>query len=380
MQTLFYLHPHFLASFVIYSRHSERVNNSGLYTYIYLYILRVAVMSFEEILGRNLHGIVYRMEDGEHVYFLSLSPDHKYVAAVFGNGALRIMDPLTLELFARSLPGKPYDDLPCTCVRWLPKELEEETCKSYRLISVSSAGGIFGWKWDGTDLFRFKKLEEKGNEISLVDISPKGDTFLTCGKDRIVRLYNSETFQLIGELKKGINDDGSLRTTHTSRVFSVRFVTATLAASAGWESPLQLWDLRTLRSEREIVGTQGSSDCVEPIAHSCLLLFTDTKSSPKLRVLDPISRNEREEETRIINEKLTASDNPLVSRFCPSTSSIWCACSSPNKVINVLLSTGSIVGEIDLPGSPLNLTIDDYNGMMIYVSCQDGQIVVVRPG
>lgn len=337
-------------------------------------------MSFEEILGRNLRGIVYSMEDGEHVYFLSPSPDHKYVAAVFGNGALRIMDPFTLELLARSLPGKPYDDLPCTCVRWFPEEEEEETSKSYRLITVSSAGGIFGWKWDGRELLRFKKLEEKGNEISSVDISPKGETFLTCGKDRIVRLYNSETFQLIGELKKGINDDGSPRTTHTSRVFSARFITATLAASAGWESPLQLWDLRTLRSEREIVGTQSSSDCVEPIAHSCLLLFTDTKSPPKLRILDPITRSERQEETKIINENLTASENPLVSRFCQSTSSIWCTCSSPNKVINILMSTGTIVGEIALPATPLNLTVDDYSGMMIYVSCQDGQIVVVRPG
>lgn len=336
-------------------------------------------MSFEEIHGHHLLGRVYSMEEEEHVYFLSSSSDDRYIAGVFGNGAIRIMEPNTLELLARSSPGKPYDDLPCTCVRWFPDIVEEGKSKTYRLITVSSAGGVLGWQWDGSDLIRYKKLEEKGNEISTVDISPGGDMFLTAGRDRIVRLYNTSAFQLIAELKKGIDENGSPRPTHTSRIFSARFITATLAASAGWESPLQLWDLRTLRSEREVLGAQGSSDCVEPIAQSRLVLFSNTKADAKLRVLDPISCSERKEETKIINSFLSASDNPIVSRFSYSSSSIWCACASPNKLISISISSGEIVGQIDLPTTPLNLFLMELNGsLVVYVPCQDGRIVVVR--
>lgn len=335
-------------------------------------------MTAEEVFGSNLIGMIYKMEDEEHAYFLSSSMDNKYVAAVFGNGALRIMEPNTLQLLARSIPGKPYDDLPCTCVRWLPDVIKEGKTTTYQLITVSSAGGVLGWQWDEAELICYKKVEEKGNEIATMDISPDGTLFMTAGRDRIVRLYNAQTFELVSELKKGVDEDGSPRTTHKSRIFSARFVTSTLAASAGWESPLQLWDLRTLRSEREILGAQGSSDSVEPIAKSRLLLFSDGKATPKLRVLDPISCSERTEETRIINAHLTSSDHVITSRFSHATSSIWAVCTSPNKLINISITSGEILGKIDLPFPPLNLFIMDLNETAVYVTCHNGRIVRVR--
>lgn len=335
-------------------------------------------MSAEDVEGVNVVGRVFSMEEGEHVYFLSPSSDKEYVAVVFGNGALRIMDPRTLETLGRVTPGKPYEDLPVTYVKWFPTVTEEDKRQQYKLISVSSAGAIFGWKWDGVEPLRYKKIEEKGNEISVVDISPTEEHFMTAGKDRIVRLYNASTFSLETELKKGVDDKGLSRPTHVSRVFAARFLTKTLAISAGWESPIQLWDLRTLRSERQILGTSGSTDCIEPIPETNMVLMT-SKTGSKLRLLDVIRAQELERESERLNTQLTSNDNPVISRFSAETRTIWCACAAPNKLIGISFSTGEVIGSLPLPSHPLNLTLLDLDGLRIYVCCQDGFLVQAQP-
>lgn len=336
-------------------------------------------MNPDEIDGTNLSGRVFSMEEEEHVYFFSLSSDNKYAAAVYGNGALRILDPLTLETYARAVLTKAYEDLPCTCVRWFPTITEEDNRQQYRLISVSSAGGVFGWRWDGIHLLQYKKAHEKNNEISTMDISPSEDTFITAGKDRIVRLYDSESFEVTKELTKGVDEAGLTRVTHISRIFSARFLTKTLGASAGWESPLQLWDFRTLRSERQIPGCQGVSDCIEPMPNGSLLLLTANKGTSKIQLLDCVQSIEMEKETQIINSSLSSSENPVVSRYSSSSLLIWSACASPNKLIGIRFSTGEIVASIDLPSAPLNLTLmGDESRERIYVCCQDGYLVALH--
>lgn len=334
-------------------------------------------MSFEEVTGKGLQARVYGdMEEGEHVYYTDISPDKEYIAAVFGNGNLKIMDPRTLETYGSASPGKPYDDLPCTCVKWFPSITEEDKKKQYRLISVSSAGGVFGWNWDGMSLTRFKKLEEKDNEISVVDFCPTGDFFITAGKDRLVRLYDTKTFKIVQEMKKGIDENGIPRPTHISRIFSARFLTKTLAASAGWESPAQLWDLRTYRSDRQILGTQGSTDCVEPIPESNMFILTAQKGDSKLQLIDAIRGEEVEDATTRLNSHLSSQDNLYISRFSPSSRHVWSACGTPNKLLVISFSTGDIVGSLDLPSAPLNLLVVETDAIRAYVSCQSGNLVV----
>lgn len=323
-----------------------------------------------------MSGRVYNMEDDEHVYYFAVSPDGNYAAAVFANGALRVMDPGTLETLARGTPGKAYDDLPCTCVKWFPEIQEEDQKKIYRLVSVSSAGGVLGWTWDGAQLLLTKKADEKGNEISSVDILTDGDGFITAGKDRILRIYNPETFKISEELKKGFDEHGIPRPTHVSRIFSIRLLTKTLAASAGWESPVQLWDLRTMRSERQVLGTEGSSDCLEPIPQTTMLVMASTKGDNKLKILDALRGDVLESESKRLSSKLTSSENPSVCRFNPATNNLWCACTSPHKLLVVSFTTGEIKGQMELPSAPLNLMLSTNSREKVYVPCQQGNVVV----
>ncbi|KAF5215320.1 putative WD domain, G-beta repeat [Trypanosoma cruzi] len=322
-----------------------------------------------QVEGECMFGSLVKVsESSDHVYSTPFSPDGKYLACVLGDGSLLILDPKTLHVRHRTQMGKSYDGLPSTGVCWFTQKEDDV----YDLVSVSSAGGVFVWRWDGGQIERTAKAHEVDNEITCVEVSLDAGDFLTAGSDRIVRQYDSAG-KLKDTLCKGFDDDGYLRATHTNRIFSVRFVTPTIAVSGGWGSPIQVWDMRSLESRKQILGTQIAADSIEPLPNTTCIIVTSKKPERQIQVFDCVSGEEMEEvSTRLSSEM---GDNvPLVSRYCEKTGLLWTITSKSHKVLVTSFSTGKLLASCELPVSLMNIHISHHYPFQAIVSCANGKI------
>ncbi|RNF18632.1 uncharacterized protein Tco025E_04406 [Trypanosoma conorhini] len=320
--------------------------------------------------GEGMFGsLVEVSEQAEHVYTTSFSPDGKFLAAVLGNGALVILDSNTLHVQQHTAMGKPYDDLPSTGVRWL----SQKSVDRYNLVSVSSAGGIFLWTWDGYKLDRIAKMDEEDNEITCLEACLETDEFLTAGSDRIVRYYDADG-NLKGNLCKGFGDDGYSRATHTNRIFSVRFTSPTMAVSGGWGSPIQIWDMRSMESRKQIVGTQVGADGIEPLPNTSCIVVTSKRPVQQIQVFDCVSGAELEEVSARLSAEVEGTLT-LLSRYCPKTDLLWTVTAKPHKVFVISYSTGKLLASCELPLTIMNLQLSEHFLYQAIVSCANGKLV-----
>jgi WD40 repeat protein len=291
-------------------------------------------------------------EAGEHIYSLAYSPDGLYLAATFGNGSLRIFDGQTFAAIQRAKLGAGFDDLPSTKVVWRPAYGPEHEEGVYELATVSSVGGVFGWNFDVSDasapyLDRLWKQSEEGNETAAVDYSPDGNIIATAGSDRIVRVYDANTKgKLLTTMEKGKDDAGHTRPAHTNRIFSLKFVTQHLILTGGWEAPVQVWDLRTGHSERQISGPQISSDGIESTPGSQSVFTASKRDSRQLQVYDFLSGRENEQESAKLSANVGKNALSAV-RFSPESQTVWTATTKPEVLLCLNSSTGEVKGSID---------------------------------
>jgi WD40 repeat protein len=320
----------------------------------------------------SLHVTAHQLvETEEHIQFCAYSHDAKRVACALSSGALRILDAITFESLSRGAPGKDFVDVPATCVRWAPAGSQLD----WQLVSSSCAGGVMLWALDPGDnsLKRGVIANEDGNEVMAVDVSPSGKAIISAGSDRVVRLYNAE-LQLLSKLVNGVNPDGSSRSTHTNRIFSVRFLADFLAVSAGWESPVQVWDLRSRCANRQVTGVQGSSDCLEPVTGTHLVLVASPKTVDTLQLFDSVTARVMEANSATTCAQLQSEERVLVCRFCADTGHVWCLAVSPPALIVLALSSGHVVARTALPAPPLSMT---QHGSGVVVGCKNGIVLEV---
>ncbi|CAC9541942.1 conserved hypothetical protein [Leishmania infantum JPCM5] len=314
----------------------------------------------------------YQLLDADHhIHFCSQSPDTKFLACALGNGVVCLVNAITFNAVARGAPGKDFLDVPATCIRWAPEQCDS----AWQLVSSSCAGGVMLWHWDRNEfsLRRGAAACEKHNEVMVVDVSPSGKQVLTAGSDRIVRLYDSKLTPL-AQLTEGVNADGTSRPAHTNRIFSLRFLTEVAAVSAGWESPIQLWDLRACRSNRQVVGVQGVSDCLEPVPSTPMVLVASPKSTNTLQIFDTVTGRVLEENSSKMCSQLNVAERVLVCRIQGDTGNAWCLTVSPPSVIVLCVSSGLIVARAALAHTPINMTMKDAS---VVVGCKNGVLLQV---
>lgn len=311
------------------------------------------------------------VESEEHVYFCAYSPDAKHVACALSNGSIRVLNAATLDTISRGAPGKDFVDVPATCVRWAPASSRA----AWQLVSSSSAGGIMVWHCDAADdsLKRGACATEEGNEVMAVDVSPSGKLVVSAGSDRVVRLYDA-ALQLTAKLTDGVCADGTSRPTHINRIFSARFLSEALAVSAGWESPVQVWDLRSRCSNRQVPGVQGSSDCLEPVTGTHLVLVASPKTADTLQLFDSVTGRAMVDNADKACAQLQPEERVMVCRFCAETGHVWCLTVSPPSLIVVALASGHIVARAPLPAQPLNMA---QHGADAVVGCKNGTLLHV---
>ncbi|KPI83182.1 hypothetical protein ABL78_7795 [Leptomonas seymouri] len=307
----------------------------------------------------------------EHIHFCTCSPDAKRVACALGNGSISILNAITFDSVACATPKREFAGLPATSVRWIPPQSPGEQ----QLVSSSCAGGVLLWSLDSIDgsLRYSNSVIEDGNEVMAVDVSPSGNFVISAGSDRVIRLYDS-ALQLLSKLVDGVNPDGTLRPTHINRVFSARFLSDSLAVSAGWESPVQIWDLNSRMSNRQVVGVMGSSDCLEPVSDAHLVLVATPKATETLQLFDSVTGRVMVSNSKTACAHLKSEERVVTCRFCEKTGHVWCITTTPPSVIVLALSSGNVLARARLPAQPLNMSL---RGTEIIIGCKNGVLLQV---
>ena len=283
-------------------------------------------------------------ESSEHIFAVKCSPDGKYTAATFGNGVIRIFDGDTLTSLQRARIPPPHDDNPSTSVKWRPSA----SGTVYELASSSSGGALCGWKWDvrhmsSSFLERIYRHVEEGNDTACIDYSPDGKLIATGGSDRNIRIYDVDERRQVGTLYRGFDSQGLSRPAHSNRIFSVKYASPTVLLSGGWENPVQVWDTRTGRAERQLGGPQVASDAIEVFDTFSFAMIASNRNHTQLQVFDYVSGREIVEDGVRLSKGLGRM-SLLGARYQSSAQLVWCIASEPDALVCIDYVTGEVRG------------------------------------
>ncbi|CAE7360079.1 Gnf1 [Symbiodinium sp. CCMP2456] len=188
---------------------------------------------------------------GQDVFTIQVqafAPDDLYLAAC-GNGFIHVYNTSTSQLAFKLLGGRSEDaGLPVTQVRWRPECFG--STKSI-LVSVGADGKITHWHaFSGRQMH---EIVEPENQLFCLDFLYDGTQFATAGKQRHIRIYDESTKKLV-QLMRGGNDSETAGP--SNRVFSLKYhpLTRHEIVSGGWDSSVQIWDVRQGRAVRVIAG------------------------------------------------------------------------------------------------------------------------------
>jgi WD40 repeat protein len=173
---------------------------------------------------------------------LRFSPDDQQVAVGCFNGNIYIRSTLDSRLAHRIQALRRTS--PITSLRWHPSS-------SKTLIAASASGSVTCWNTEsGQHLWT---VEEPGNSINSVTLSPMGSHFVTVGADCVVRYYNLNSRRKILDLASKIYAQGTV-TGHGSHIFAAAFMNDNVIASSGWDDTVLLWDIRGAQMVRALCG------------------------------------------------------------------------------------------------------------------------------
>ena len=355
-------------------------------------------MDFTILPNDHYHVKKYAVPElGEHTYGIKLSADGKYAAASFGNGAIRLFELKTdtttsltnLEPLERTKLGNPYDDLPTTVVKWChappPPEESDSTAEHHHhsaaertLVSASAAGAVFGWRWESSGfLEKAFRIPEEKNEIATVDVSPDGVHFATAGSDRNVRVYDFSEAKIFNTMNKSVNAEGHSPHAHINRIFALKYTSTTTLLSGGWESPVQVWDLRTGRAERQVSGAQISSDAFELIPNTTRFLTASNRQTNQVQMFDYLSCRELDTESAKLSKSIGKAQLSFV-KMDLQAKTIFVATTKPFQVLEVDMATGERVGLIECPAPVMSMDVCAGLSGKIFIACMNETILVVE--
>lgn len=293
-------------------------------------------------------------EGGEHAYAAKFSEDGKYFGVTYGSGVVRLFETETLAPVQRMKALPQHDDVPATSIKWRRQTTEG----LYEFASATSGGAVYGWQWDrsadsaSTFVERAWKGLEEGNETASIDYSPDGALLASVGSDRKVRIYDCETRKLVDTLEKGVDETGHTRPAHTNRVFCAKFASQTTLLTGGWANPVQVWDMRTKKSERQLGGPNVGSDSIEVMEGTSRVVVSSTRKENQLQVFDYISGTEITTES----EKLSKGCGNMHLhgvRYLKDSNSLFCIACKPDVILHMDATTGEVKGMVEELGVPI---------------------------
>jgi WD40 repeat protein len=137
-----------------------------------------------------------------------------------------------------------------TSVCWKPRS---SGSKTKNVILASESEGAIS-QWHTTSRKCLHRLQTPC-ELYSVDYHKHFPLFVSGGKDGIIRLYDDITKTLINEFDQ----------IHTSRVFCVKSIAEdpNVLLSGGWDSTLQIWDIREKAAVRTLLGPHICGEAID---------------------------------------------------------------------------------------------------------------------
>ncbi|OHS97181.1 hypothetical protein TRFO_36633 [Tritrichomonas foetus] len=171
------------------------------------------------------------------IYHLGFSPNGQEISLSQWNGSVKIISAFT---------GRTSHTIHFESKKNIVSTSKFHPSEANVILMASPSGkiGLSRYSENNTDMIW--QIQEN-NEIYAADFDLGGDIFVTAGKDRVVRIYNTETHK---ELTTMSWSDPLTDHAHASRVYSVIFdkKDSNIVYSAGWDSRVIKWDIRTAQA------------------------------------------------------------------------------------------------------------------------------------
>lgn len=219
-------------------------------------------------------------DDPLDIYKLEFSADGAVLAAGYGDGTVRLYNPASGRRLHK-LQHNSQHPIPSLSFR-----NSTGTGSVPLLLSVSSVGQVCHWHVSrGSMLHTFT---EDNNELYTCTFSPDGTSFLTAGKDMVIRCYDESTNQLLCSLRHGNEETTS---GHANRIFSARYRAddANIIASGGWDNTIQIWDLRAGHSVWSYYGPNVCGESLDTVGS--YLVVGSWKGTDQIHVYDLRTRD-----------------------------------------------------------------------------------------
>ncbi|XP_043212544.1 WD repeat-containing protein tag-125-like [Amphibalanus amphitrite] len=187
-------------------------------------------------------------------YSIRFAPGGGALVGGFGNGAVLMYEKDAQGLFTQQSTlrkGSRYADDTIMAVRFHPKQ-------SKILYSCAIFGTIFRHNLAGKPDEKCEKFaEENNNRINAIDLNMAGELLASGGKDLSLRIYDTQTKELIQEYKgyhpsTPQKDSGG----HALSVFCIKFHPdqRDVLLTGGWDDTIKIWDMRT---DAGMIGSLG---------------------------------------------------------------------------------------------------------------------------
>ncbi|XP_056419711.1 uncharacterized protein LOC130361129 [Hyla sarda] len=187
-------------------------------------------------------------KDLHSLYSLRFSPSGKQLAVGFGNGAIQIVNVERGDL-GRTLFSGHRTRQAITSLNYHPINAN--------ILVGAGADGLISF-YDIKSELNVLSLTEQENEIHALDFSMDGWVFATAGKDRHIRLYDSQTNEILNVLMAPdflIDDELTLTSGHSRRIFALRFHPSEhhIFVTGGWDDSIKVWDKRMKKEARSMI-------------------------------------------------------------------------------------------------------------------------------
>ncbi|EPY27464.1 hypothetical protein AGDE_10753 [Angomonas deanei] len=146
--------------------------------------------------------------------------------------------------------------------------------------------------------------------------------------------------------------------------------------SAGWESPIQVWNLQTSFAEKQVFGVKSESDCIEVIPGTTAVVICSGSIESPIVVVESSQCCVLEKETERLRKAVVGGENPIMSRYCKDSSTLWVLYLHSVKAI--AYHTGAVLGSVELPAPGNSITLAPNAVGRAVVACQRGTLAEIR--
>lgn len=206
-------------------------------------------------------------DNTSEVFCVKFSPDGKFLAAVCGDGAIRVFNTSNGSL-AYNLQGGSSVALPTTALKFRPVTASTRTKNVF--LAANAAGTVQHWHMTSGKCLH--SITDEENPVYALDYNTDGTSFVTAGKDHALRIYDEATKTQTAILQGGGSYSIKGPSGHSNRIFSAKFLPedSNVVISGGWDNTVQIWDIRAGHAVRSFYGPHICGDSLDIVGNEIL--------------------------------------------------------------------------------------------------------------